>query len=136
MTTDLEFAKPVNVVEWIKYWSGQTSAQVKVTIDRSYGNVVTIPLSDYAPAFFEATPGMVAALDAGNRVVGLTNPARRGQAIQLFANGLGPVINQPASGDPAPSSTLAQTKSPSICSLKKLPSVFFISVMPSVKISK
>ena len=91
---------------------GQTSAQVKVTIDRSYGNVVTIPLSDYAPAFFEATPGMVAALDAGNRVVGLTNPAGRGQAIQLFANGLGPVTNQPTSGDPAPSSPLAQTKSP------------------------
>ena len=91
---------------------GQTSAQVKVTIDRSYGNVVTIPLSDYAPAFFEATPGTAAALDAGNRVVGSSNPARRGQAIQLFANGLGPVTNQPASGDPAPSSPLAETKSP------------------------
>jgi uncharacterized protein (TIGR03437 family) len=29
--------------------------------------------------------------------------------VQLFANGLGPVTNQPASGDPAPSSPLAET---------------------------
>jgi uncharacterized protein (TIGR03437 family) len=29
--------------------------------------------------------------------------------IQLFANGLGPVTNQPATGDPAPSNPLAQT---------------------------
>jgi uncharacterized protein (TIGR03437 family) len=29
--------------------------------------------------------------------------------VQLFANGLGPVNNQPASGDPAPFSPLATT---------------------------
>src|SRR5260370_8255831 len=32
---------------------GQSQAQVKMTIDFSYGNVVTLALSDYAPAFFE-----------------------------------------------------------------------------------
>ncbi|MDQ6760216.1 MAG: hypothetical protein M3Z32_10180 [Acidobacteriota bacterium] len=91
---------------------GQTSAQVKVTINYSYGNVVTIPLSDYAPALFEGTPGTAAALDANGRVVTSSNPVRRGQPIQLFANGLGPVTNQPASGDPAPSSPFAEAKSP------------------------
>ena len=40
----------------------QTSAQVKVTIDFSYGNVVTLQLSNYAPAFFEIGNGNVAAL--------------------------------------------------------------------------
>jgi uncharacterized protein (TIGR03437 family) len=88
---------------------GQTSAQVKVTIDYTYGNVVTLPLSNFAPAFFEASAGAVAALDGTNKPVNSANPARRGQVVQLFANGLGPVSNQPASGEPAGSSPLAQT---------------------------
>ncbi|HWB85209.1 MAG TPA: S8 family serine peptidase [Bryobacteraceae bacterium] len=90
---------------------GQTSAQVKVTIDEfSYGNVVTVPLADAAPAFF-AHSGIVAARDASNRVISSNNAARRGQVIQLYANGLGPVTNQPASGSPAPGPpNLAETK--------------------------
>jgi uncharacterized protein (TIGR03437 family) len=80
---------------------GQTSAQMKVTIDYSVGNVVKVSLADYAPAFFETSPGVVAALDASNAVIGSGNAARRGQVIQVFANGLGPVTNQPASGEPA-----------------------------------
>ena len=110
---------------------GQTAAQVKVTIDFSYGNVVSIPLSDFAPAFFEGTPGTAAALDANNRVVTSSNPARRGQVVQLFANGLGPVNNQPASGDPAPSSPLATTKSPATVTIGGLPaSISFSGLAP------
>jgi minor extracellular serine protease Vpr len=86
---------------------GQGSAQVKVTIDFSYGNVVTLQLSDYSPAFFEIGAGNVAALDSSNQAIGVSNPARQGQTVQLYLNGLGPVHNQPASGDPAPSSPLA-----------------------------
>jgi uncharacterized protein (TIGR03437 family) len=85
----------------------QTSAQVKVTIDFSYGNVVTLQLANYAPAFFEIGGGNVAALDSGFHVIGTSNPAKQGQTVQLYLNGLGPVNNQPASGDPAPSSPLA-----------------------------
>ena len=107
----LVFVSPnqVNVqVPW--ELQGQAGAQVKVLIDYSYGNVVTAALSDYAPAFFETSPGSVAALDAGYRSIGASNPARRGQVIQLYVNGLGPVTNQPESGEPAPASPLAQTK--------------------------
>ena len=94
---------------------GLSSAQVKVTIDFSYGNVVTLQLSDYSPAFFEIGSGNVAALDSNNRVIGTTNPAIQGQTVQLYLNGLGPVNNQPASGDPAPSSPLATCmSSPSV----------------------
>jgi uncharacterized protein (TIGR03437 family) len=93
-------ASQINVqVPW--ELQGQTSALVKVTIDYSNGNVVTLPVSNYAPAFFEVGSGVVAALDANYALIGSTNPARRGQFIQLYANGLGPVSNQPASGDPA-----------------------------------
>jgi minor extracellular serine protease Vpr len=88
---------------------GQSQAQVKVTIDFSYGNVVTLALADYAPAFFENS-GAVAALDGKFSAITPANPAKQGQAVQLFANGLGPVDNQPASGDPAPGSLLSHCK--------------------------
>ncbi len=96
---------------------GQSSAQVKVTIDLTNGNVYTLPLSNYSPAFFEIGNGAVAALDLNNQVIGASNPAKRGQVVQLFGNGLGPVTNQPASGDPAPSSPLAQTKSTAVVTI-------------------
>jgi minor extracellular serine protease Vpr len=91
---------------------GQSSVQMKINVDYTSSNVVKVALADYSPALFEAGAGVVAALNGDNRVVTSTNPARRGQTIQLFANGLGPVTNQPATGDPASGTSLAQTKSP------------------------
>jgi uncharacterized protein (TIGR03437 family) len=102
-------ASQVNVqVPW--ELQGQSSAQVKVTLNEyEFGNVVTASLSDYAPAFYHAVAD---ALDTNNQLITSSNPAKRGQIIQLFANGLGPVSNQPASGDPAPGGpNLALTKS-------------------------
>jgi len=84
---------------------GQTSAFVKVTIDYSVGNVVTVPIQAYAPGLFEWTPGVVAALANGtNAIVNQANPATRGTVVNIYANGLGPVNNQPASGESAPAS--------------------------------
>jgi minor extracellular serine protease Vpr len=79
---------------------GQNSAQAKVTMSSpnggyAYGNVYTLPLAIYAPAFF-----------------GQPAPAQRGDTISLYANGLGPVTNQPPSGDPATAVPLAKTVSP------------------------
>jgi uncharacterized protein (TIGR03437 family) len=89
---------------------GQTSAQVKVIIDQFvFGNVVTVPVADASPAFFENS-GIAAALDQNYAVVTAANPVKRGQLVQLYMNGLGPLNNQPASGDPASGTTLATTK--------------------------
>jgi uncharacterized protein (TIGR03437 family) len=89
---------------------GQSSAQVKVTIDAySYGNVVTVPVADVVPSFFDHG-GIAAALDQGFAVISTSNPAKRGQVVQFYMNGLGPVQNQPASGEPASASPLATTK--------------------------
>ncbi len=89
---------------------GQSSVQIKVSVGDgfglAFGNVVTVPLSNYSPAFFEIS-GQVAALDSNAHAVNSANPATRGQTIQLFVNGLGPVSNQPASGDPATASPLS-----------------------------
>jgi uncharacterized protein (TIGR03437 family) len=91
--------------------AGQSSAQVKVTIDYSYGNVVTLSLSDFAPAFFEIATNTVAALDASYQVITSSHPAVRGQTIALYANGLGAVTNAPATGDPASATNLSWTQS-------------------------
>jgi uncharacterized protein (TIGR03437 family) len=101
---------PAQIVAQVPWeLQGQSSAQVKVTINCSYGNVVTVPLQDYAPAWYESTPGTILAGDQNGGVISATNPAQHGQQITLFANGLGPVTNQPASGDPASTTTAAPT---------------------------
>jgi uncharacterized protein (TIGR03437 family) len=97
-------ANQVNVqVPW--ELQGQSSAKVKVTVNQNeYGTLVTAPLADVAPAFFETAANNVAALIAGtSTIINSANRAGKGQGIQLFANGLGPVQNGPATGDPAAS---------------------------------
>ncbi len=94
--------------------AGQPSVQVKVTAADSVGAVYTMPLGNYSPELFQFSSGgqnLAAALDENNNAVTAANPVARGHAVQLFANGLGPVTNQPASGDPAPFSPLAETTS-------------------------
>ncbi len=88
---------------------GQSSAQVKVTISApnggyAYGNVYKLPLSDAAPAFFA-----------------IPSAAARGTTISLYANGLGPVNNQPASGDPALTKPLATTTTPAVVTIGTTP---------------
>ncbi|HUS07651.1 MAG TPA: S8 family serine peptidase, partial [Bryobacteraceae bacterium] len=89
---------------------GANSVQMKVSIGDSSSALYTVPLLDYSPAMFEITdPGgrmIAAALDESNAVVGTNNPVARGRVVQLFANGLGPVDNTPASGELTPAQPL------------------------------
>ncbi|HUI77922.1 MAG TPA: S8 family serine peptidase [Bryobacteraceae bacterium] len=94
---------------------GQTSAQLKVTIDEEFGipirsNVITVPIASSAPAFYlynnTNTPD---ALDTNYHIVTSSNPAVRGQFIMLYANALGPVANTPADGAPGDNTTLTTT---------------------------
>ena len=92
---------------------GQSSAQMKVVLDGDlFGNVVTVPLTNYAPAFFTYSTNIADALDSNYALITTSNPAKRGSSIALYANGLGPVSNQPASGDPASATSLSQTTQP------------------------
>ncbi|MBK9167105.1 MAG: S8 family serine peptidase [Bryobacterales bacterium] len=79
--------------------------------------VFQIPLSAASPAFFEFTDPdsgrrLIAGLDGNFRLLTEANRARRGQAVQLFANGLGAVTNRPASGEPTPASPFAEVQDP------------------------
>ena len=88
---------------------GQSSAQVKVILGEANGVLYTLPLANYSPGVFEVGTAAAAALDASFKLIGAANPAKRGQALQIYANGLGPVSNQPATGEPASSAKLSQT---------------------------
>jgi minor extracellular serine protease Vpr len=94
---------------------GQSSASMKVSIGEISTDLYTVPLQDYSPAAFEykeAASGsfLAAALDENFALLGSANPARRGRTVQIYANGLGPVDNQPASGEVAPAQPLARTR--------------------------
>jgi uncharacterized protein (TIGR03437 family) len=54
--------------------------------------------------------GVVAARDVNGVQIFANRPALRGQAISLYGNGLGPVTDQPASGERAPAEPLARTR--------------------------
>src|SRR5205085_11267618 len=103
----LWYASPTQINVQIPWeLQGQSSASVKVTINGISSDPFTIPIADYGPGFFEfADPAtgqtLVAALDPFVLIT-TSHPAKRGTNISLYANGLGPVTNQPASGDIAP----------------------------------
>ena len=90
---------------------GQSSVQVKVSINQTTSNVVTVPVADASPAFFEYNSGAIAQTLPDGTLVTSSNPAKRNGDIVLYANGLGPVNNQPASGDAASLTASANTKS-------------------------
>ena len=80
---------------------GQSSVQVKVMVDGLFGNVVTAQIAPYTPAFFADSSGNAIAYDNNsNADVSTTAPVHAGDLVSLYANGLGPVNNQPASGFP------------------------------------
>ncbi len=101
----LHFVSPgqINVqVPW--EFQGQPSVQMKVTL---YGccfasSVYTVPLTTYSPGVFAIT-------DASGVPISAANPAKRGQAIVIYANGLGPVDLAQSSGNPASSTALTST---------------------------
>jgi uncharacterized protein (TIGR03437 family) len=95
---------------------GASSAVIKVSINDISSQVFTVPLAEYSPAAFEYTETATgrllgAILDSNYGLVGTANPAKRNDIIQVYANGLGPVDNQPASGEPSSAAPLAVTRS-------------------------
>jgi len=91
--------------------AGQTAAQIKASFSFNSGVVYNLPIAPYSPAFFEISTGFVAALDQNNILITTSHGVPQGTVVQLFLNGLGPVTNQPASGDPASTTVLSYTTS-------------------------
>jgi uncharacterized protein (TIGR03437 family) len=105
---------------------------VKVTIGGLQSYVVNVPLAAYSPGIFEIG-GLAAVQDANFVLVNQAHPAVRGQAIQIYVNGLGPVSNQPASGEASPGPPLASTMATPTVSIGGVPAqVIFSGLTPGV----
>ena len=113
----LHFVSPTQINVQIPWeLAGQNSAQMKVSIGDYSSALYTVPLNNVSPNAFEFTdPGtgrrLAAALDANFALVYDANKARKGQFIQIYCNGLGPVDATPPSGEPSPANPLARTTS-------------------------
>ena len=105
----LHFVSPGQINVQIPWeFQGQQSVKMKVTLYNYFWSAVyTVPLA-------QASPGSFGILDQKYAVVSAANPATRGQVIQIYANGLGPVDNHPASGEPAPAALLTCNSNPSV----------------------
>lgn len=95
---------------------GRSNAFVKVNVEGIPSPVYeSLVLHPYSPALFEyadpATGQQFGAVQNENyELVSPSNPARPGTLIQIYANGLGPVDPEPASGEPAPLDSLVWTR--------------------------
>jgi uncharacterized protein (TIGR03437 family) len=116
----LLYASPTQVnaqVPWELQRCSCSSVQMKVTLNETeYGDVKTVPIANLSPSLFQYSSGggapLTAAATVFNTFTFITSsaPAQKGQKISLYANGLGPVSNQPADGVPA--SSASNTPSP------------------------
>lgn len=77
-------------------FQGQSSVAMKVTVNPLPSNVYTVPLNAYSPGIFAIVD------DTSHTVITGDTPIKRGDALVIYSNGLGPVSNQPASGEPSP----------------------------------
>jgi uncharacterized protein (TIGR03437 family) len=96
-----------------------TTQQLIVQRDSTQAAALSVSLADSQPGIYTVNQqgsGQGAVLTSDNVLAAPTggafagaHPATRGSNIQVFATGLGPVMNAPPDGAPAPSSPLAST---------------------------
>ena len=93
--------------------AGQSQTTLAATLNGQAGAAQTVSLAPFAPAIFSINAegiGQGAILDASNRLVDSTNPAKAGSTVvQIFCTGLGAVTYQPATGVAALSNPLSYT---------------------------
>ena len=105
----IHFVSPGQINVQIPWeFEGQTSVKMKVTFDYLPSSVYTVPLAVQSPGVF-LVGGAPAVQDAAFNLITSANPAKRGQSIVIYANGLGPVDKRPVSGDPTSTATLTST---------------------------
>jgi uncharacterized protein (TIGR03437 family) len=132
----LHFVSPTQINVQIPWeLQGVTSAQMKVSIGyTSQSDLFTVTLNDFSPALFEYSDNgrvMAAALDQTNRLVSNDNPVARGQVLQIYANGLGAVDNQPASGEASSTTALSPVRTLPTVTIGGVPAqVIFAGLAP------
>jgi uncharacterized protein (TIGR03437 family) len=93
----IHFVSPGQINVQIPWeFQGQSSVSIKVTISQLPSNVYTVPLAPVSPGVFAIVDSTSGAVITGS------TPVKRGDVLVIYANGLGAVSNQPASGEPSP----------------------------------
>jgi uncharacterized protein (TIGR03437 family) len=113
----LYFVSPRQINALLPRALGANTIQTLLVRRRGAASVpVPVSIADAAPGIFtvnQAGTGQAAALIAGTTTVPARGtPARRGEYVQLFCTGLGPVANPPADGAAAPPAPLSPTLLP------------------------
>ena len=94
----IRFVSPSQINVQIPWeFQGHSTVQMFVSMDYVYSNTYTLKLAQYSPGIFAVEDA-----NAGSSVVTSANPAHRGDTLELYVNGLGPVTIQPPSGEPTP----------------------------------
>jgi uncharacterized protein (TIGR03437 family) len=119
------YASPTQVNIQIPWeLAGMAQPALTITTAGVAGNTQSINMATYGPGIFVA-------VDAQFRVVGPPNPTRAGAVIQIYATGLGPVSNPPATGAAALSSPLSTTSTIPMVTIGGLPAkVSFSGLAP------
>jgi uncharacterized protein (TIGR03437 family) len=92
--------------------TGLAKLTIVVTVNGAISDPVEVALQQQQPGIFVAdwTTGAGAILHGADyALVSTSNAARRGEVVLIYATGLGPVRNAPATGRPASSSPLSET---------------------------
>lgn len=102
--------------------AGQRAIEVRVGGQRvGRGSITTL----------RRAPGLFAVLNQDGRVNSASNPARRGQVIQIYATGSGAVTPQPADGAAAASDPLSKTpEDPAVFVGGRLAAIQFTGLAP------
>ena len=100
--------------------AGEEETTVQVEAGGETSNEIAVALTPYSPGLFSMTQtgsgqgailisgtGLLAA--AENAFPAPSRPVRRGEFLEAYASGLGPVTNAPATGSPASGTTISHT---------------------------
>ena len=102
--------------------AGQSETTALARVGSAVSSPLSLELTEFSPGIFainQTGAGQGAVLIAGSAgqlaaptdLFSSARPARAGEWLVIFAAGLGPVSNQPATGDPSPASPLSRTRS-------------------------
>jgi uncharacterized protein (TIGR03437 family) len=99
----------------VPYATQGPTATIVVANQNGTSNTVTVPVAASTPGIFaldQSGAGSGAILHGDFTVVNDANPARKGEAIQIYLSGLGAVNSPPADGRPGGSNPLSTTVIP------------------------
>ena len=95
--------------------ASETSAQVVITRNGAASMPVNVRLAPSAPGIFVIREGVGVVVDQAGRLIDAQTATRKGEVLVIYASGLGPVNGATASGNPASTTELQPTQSPTEC---------------------